>query len=199
MEKIEARIQMNHDRAEANFLNYQYANNALGIFLNKTKQEPLRDKTVVAASGDHNNWMLFQYNDSRLNMQYGVPFYLYIPAQYEHNTVKKLNRYGSHKDIFSTLIPITLSGARYLNTGNNLLGNDSVAYFGINSKNVLISPKGAIKNITSILPEYFEWQNDLLVKHTSEPSDELVTLYKKGRAREFLLQYHFNEIVNTKP
>ncbi|MFN8417619.1 MAG: sulfatase-like hydrolase/transferase [Cytophagaceae bacterium] len=198
--EIDSKIHFNHDRAKQNFLNYQYANDALGQFMNKIKSSSLKDKTIVAASGDHNNWMLFQYDDTQLHMQYGVPLYMYVPEYYQRNTIKDEQRFGSHKDIFTTLIPLSLSNANYLNIGNNLLSMDTTqCFFGVNEKNVVISKYGVIKNVMNTTPEYFTWNNSQLSRmNDTSNNNELKKIATKARAREILLKYCFNQIVSQK-
>ncbi|MCU0417994.1 MAG: LTA synthase family protein [Cytophagaceae bacterium] len=198
--EMNSKISFNHQRAEQNFLNYQYANDALGGFMDKVKNSNLKENTIVAASGDHNNWMLFQFDDSQLHLNYGVPLYLYVPPYYSDNTTKNTLRFGSHKDIFTTLIPLSLSNTKYMNIGSNLLSTDTTQlYFGVNEKRVLISEKGVVKNFMSSSPEYFKWSNKTLIKTDSLPlTSQLKWIAEKAKAREVLLKYCFNEIIESK-
>jgi len=193
-DSIKSLVDMNHDRAEENFLNYQYVNDALGLFMDSIKKSPFKDKTIIGASGDHNCWMNFQFSDAELKYKHGVPFYLYAPEKYIEGRNTDVNRFGSHKDIFPTLYNLSLSEAMYFDMGNNLLGSDSTYYFGCNEKNCAISKDGAVVHMMDN-PTYFNWsvQNESL--QSSEPTAVLTAMQKKAKAREILLQYYFNEVL----
>lgn len=107
----------------------QYANDCLGAFLDKIKESPLANNTIVVATGDHNNLMLFDFDESRQLEQRGVPLYMYIPSAYKPNTTIDFSRYGSHKDIFPTIYHLALSHAKYFNLGNNLLEEGNGHFF----------------------------------------------------------------------
>lgn len=53
---------------------YQYANHALGGFLNQLEHTDLIRKSIIAATGDHPNRTIFNYSgNAQLQHKYGVP------------------------------------------------------------------------------------------------------------------------------
>ena len=138
-------IMANKDIAEANFKAYQYANDCLGKFLTKLKASKYGKNTIVAVSGDHNSYALFPHNNSQIEEKdnHIVPFFLSIPEQYKNRLHINENRYGSHKDIFPTLINLSLSNQKYFSLGNNLFNKtipDSL-FYGINDNFYFGDPK----------------------------------------------------------
>ena len=135
----------NKEVAEANFRAYQYANDCLGKFLTKLKASEFAENTIVAVSGDHNSYALFPLHNSTMEEKdnHIVPFFLSIPEKYKKNLHINKNRYGSHKDIFPTLINLSLSNQKYFSLGNNMLSPtipDSL-FFGINDYYYFGDPK----------------------------------------------------------
>jgi phosphoglycerol transferase MdoB-like AlkP superfamily enzyme len=195
------KLTSNHPQAMDNFSNYQYSANCLGNFMDFVKKGDAKDKTIVAATGDHNNWMLFQYDDMVIHQKYGVPFYLYAPKDYLAGKTIDLQRFGSHKDIFPTLFHLSLSEQKYFNTGYDLLSNDtSLPFFGANENKVTISASGAVLDVQSKKTKFLKWnpeQNKKLMP-ASLQDQKLLDLYRRSRARTFLLHYYFNEILTGK-
>jgi len=132
----------NKEIAENNFRAYQYANDCLGKFLTKLKASKFGVNTIVAVTGDHNSYALFPLHNSTMKERdnHIVPFFLSIPQKYKEKLIVNENRYGSHKDIFPTLINISLSNQKYFSLGNNLFdesrsdslfyGTNDLFYFG---------------------------------------------------------------------
>jgi phosphoglycerol transferase MdoB-like AlkP superfamily enzyme len=138
-------IMANEDIAEANFKTYQYTNDCLGKFLTQLKASEFAENTIVAVSGDHNSYALFPLHNSTMEKKdnYIVPFFLSIPEKYKKALHINEDRYGSHKDIFPTLINISLSNQKYFSLGNNLFSPtlaDSL-FYGINDYFYFGDPK----------------------------------------------------------
>ncbi len=138
-------IMANNDVAEANFRAYQYSNDCLGKFLTRLKASEFAENTIVAVSGDHNSYALFPLHNSTMEEKdnHIVPFFLSIPEKYMERLHINEDRYGSHKDIFPTLINISLSNQKYFSLGNNLFDKskpDSL-FFGINDYFYFGDPK----------------------------------------------------------
>lgn len=153
-DNVKQQLLVSEDMAIKNLNCLRYSNDCLGAFLNRIKQSPLAKNTIVVATGDHNNLMLFDFDESRQLEQRGVPLYMYIPDDYKPTGSIDTSRYGSHKDIFPTLYHLALSHAKYFNLGNNLLeeGNKHL-FYGMNlgsftafSSNAAanFSPRGAL-------------------------------------------------------
>lgn len=161
-------ILANKDIAEANFRAYQYANDCLGKFLNRLKNSVYGENTIVAITGDHNSYALFPIHNSSMEEKdkHIVPFFLSIPDKYKKRLYINEERVGSHKDIFPTLINLSLSNATYFSLGNNLF-----------DKRVADSLFYAI--------------NDSLKFGDPRMTDEI--LDKKVKARRILNKYYFAE------
>ena len=102
---------------------YIYANNEFGKFLSNIKESALKDRVIIAATGDHRVRDMQSDFNTEQALSYAVPFYLYVPKTYQHNLYYDKNRVGSHKDIFPTLYALSLDEVEYLNMGGrNLLG-----------------------------------------------------------------------------
>jgi phosphoglycerol transferase MdoB-like AlkP superfamily enzyme len=159
-------ILANKDIAQLNFTAYQYANDCLGKFLTKLKASEYGKNTIVAVSGDHNSYALFPHLNTSIQKKdnHIVPFYLYIPEAYKKDLHINKDRYGSHKDIFPTLINISLANQKYFSLGNNLfdVNKPDSMFYGIN--------------------ENFEF---------AHPNMSKETLQKREVTRRTLNQYYF--------
>ncbi|WP_270968106.1 LTA synthase family protein [Campylobacter upsaliensis] len=109
-----------------NLNNYAYANSEFGKFVSKIKASDLKDKIIIAATGDH------RVRDMKIDFEkekafaYSVPFYLYVPKNYQKNLYYDKYRLASHKDIFPTLYELSLSETTYYSLGGrNLLAASS--------------------------------------------------------------------------
>lgn len=112
-----------------------YSNDSFGKFLDELKALKIGEKTIVAASGDHKNRDLKQPSSDYLINNYAVPFYIYVPKDYQKDIYYDSFRPASHKDIFPTLYELSLSEQKYLNLGGrNILKkvDNPKLEFGIN-------------------------------------------------------------------
>ena len=167
---------------------YQYANNALGQFLNTLEQQKVLDHTVFAASGDHNGRTLFAYPDSsKLAYKFGVPILFYIPAAYQHaNTPVELHAWSSHQDIFPTLWAHSLPDQTLpRSSGRDLYApNGTATAVSLSSsdggRGVSISRDGAISNLWQ--PHYLHWTEEGGLQPTDTPSAALVAQGKRQLA-----------------
>lgn len=130
---------------------YYFQSNELGKFTNTLFLE--YPNIVFAFSGDH------RVRDMRLKQNplydYGVPFFISLPSELAKNLnlaprEEILKRIGGHLDIMPTLISSTLSEAKYLQLGRNLLQKDSMKSSLIESSliesNSIESGKAAIES-----------------------------------------------------
>lgn len=129
-------ISCTKDLAKLNFTAYQYANSCLGDFLTKLEASEYGKNTIVAVSGDHNSFGVFSYDNSNMETKdnHIVPFFLHVPEAYKKDLKINTERYGSHKDIFPSLINLSLANQSYFSLGNNLFDKnkpDSL-FYGIN-------------------------------------------------------------------
>ena len=82
---------------------YQYAADQVGAFMDKLKNSPLAENTIVVVTGDHNNWLVFDYPNQEIKNKYAVPLYFYLPENYREALFFDENRPASFKDIFQQL------------------------------------------------------------------------------------------------
>ena len=103
---------------------YYYQSDQLGKFLSWIKASPLRDNTIVVATGDHILKGFDDYLAPRQQfLKYAVPFYAYIPKALDTLKTAPKDLVGSHEDIFPTLYELALSGEGYYAFGSPLMFN----------------------------------------------------------------------------
>ena len=99
---------------------YLYTNNLLGELISKTKQSTLKGNTIIAVTGDHAIRGM-RFDQSEQLHRLSVPFYLYVPENYQPIKRPNTEQIASHKDVMPTLFNLALSNANYVNLGRNLL------------------------------------------------------------------------------
>ncbi len=174
---------------------YQYANDALGGFLDGLEASGLLAKTVIAATGDHPNRAVFNYSDSsQLHLRHGVPIWFYIPEAYRQAKADEisLEQWASHQDIFPTLWAHSLSAAIVPNSaGRNLFEplsdtapmaltyNEYLGQQSLHSRGLSISEAGAVTN--PLQPNFLQWQQGQL-RPTDTPSPALLEQAQRTKA-----------------
>lgn len=107
------------DTLQLNLDTYRYATDLLGGFVQEVMQGPLKDRTVIAASGDHNVRSFGVYAEpARRHLVRQVPFVIWGASQ---PCGDQLDLPASHRDMFPTLFPLAGIEGPYINTGRNLL------------------------------------------------------------------------------
>ncbi|MEZ8223217.1 LTA synthase family protein [Vibrio splendidus] len=170
---------------------YQYANDSLGHFITGVKASPLSKQTLIAASGDHRVRYLATDTKEEFGLTFGVPFYMYVPAEILDNTDYEYDQYriGSHRDVYPTLYHFSLSGQDYVSLGGeNMLSQDGVSNIGYNSSRT-ITQKGAFAN--SNAEQLYPWRDDnKLLNHkksTENPDSNWAKDYRK--LQNYYLRY----------
>jgi len=98
---------------------YHYATDLLGGFVQDVQKGPLKANTIVAATGDHNVRSFGMYADaSRRYLQRQVPFVIWGEGL-QCGSQQVLP--ASHRDMFTTLLPLVGVQGPYINAGRNLL------------------------------------------------------------------------------
>ena len=98
---------------------YHYATDLLGGFVQDVQKGPLKGNTIVAATGDHNVRSFGMYAESsRRYLQRQVPFVIW-GDDLQCGPQQALP--ASHRDMFSTLLPLVGVDGPYINAGRNLL------------------------------------------------------------------------------
>ncbi|MBQ9275689.1 MAG: sulfatase-like hydrolase/transferase [Succinivibrio sp.] len=114
------------------FAAFRYANDQLGEFIQEVKHDPkLGSRTILSATGDHNmRGIGYDAHPEELALGHAVPFYLYVPESYRQHEELFYDpkRYGSQKDIFSTIAHRALSAATLHTLGCDLLSKEPCRY-----------------------------------------------------------------------
>jgi phosphoglycerol transferase MdoB-like AlkP superfamily enzyme len=178
-------LRTNKDIAAKNFTNYQYANDCLGNFIEKIRNSPLGENTIIAASGDHNTLQLFDYADGQLLQKRSVPLVLYVPEKYLKNKKPDIKVFASQKDIFPTIFNLALSDAKYPNLGYNLFDENISRedFFAVNAYNTAMNDYGAV--LLGDTPLFYKWTTSdkkTLVATTLAETPQLRNLLEKTKA-----------------
>jgi phosphoglycerol transferase MdoB-like AlkP superfamily enzyme len=178
-------IKTNEAIAVKNFTAYQYGADCLGRFLERLRRSPYADNTIVVATGDHNTLQLFNFSYTELLQKLSVPLIMYVPKKYLPPGDINTKRFGSHKDIFPTIYYLSLPGATYLKSGDNLLDPalSSTDLFAINDSSVAMNRYGCV--LVQKKPLYYKWQKDhpnLLEPTTRLRTPELAHLLSEAQA-----------------
>jgi phosphoglycerol transferase MdoB-like AlkP superfamily enzyme len=181
---------------------YQYSSDALGGFLDAVRDAGLADRTIVAATGDHNVRSFFEYpatND--LVRRDAVPLFLAVPPPYLEGRSADVSRWASHRDIFPTLAGLALSRARIFRSGEDLLEPPRRVTRALTHWGTLVSEMGAIDRILSppgasgsgiFAPSaYFRWGPDGALVECSEAAcrGPLEAVQREERAQCGLLDW----------
>lgn len=161
---------------------FAYANDEFGKFLDKFKASNFKNKSIIAATGDHRLRDLNIDNTSEKAFAYSVPFYLYVPQSLQENIYYDKKRIGSHKDIFPTLYALSLSEVSYLSLGGrNMLAkiSDERLEFGFNAS-VWIDTKGIYP--IGVNKGYF-YENNLSLKDNNKAFE--LDAYRKNFAKSY--------------
>ena len=145
-------------------------------------------------TGDHNNLMLFDFDEAHQLQQRGVPLYMYVPEKYKPQTTINTSRFASHKDIFPTIFNLALSNSRYFSIGNNLLDTSSkdenTKYFGMNIGSFTSFSQEAAVNYSST-SAFYTWKNKInQVLGKVSKSTEAEKLLKRSRANYALSMFY---------
>jgi phosphoglycerol transferase MdoB-like AlkP superfamily enzyme len=182
---------MTNDRALAmkRFTTYQYANQKLGEFITKVKNSPLGQNTIIAVTGDHNFWDVFNYGSGDLFYRYAVPFYLYVPDGLKPKSIDT-GVFASHMDIMPTLYHLSLSDQEYTAMGRDLLEPEEERT-GLNSEGLAVSRHGAVYHrFDSGRDEYYRWDGTNGRRLAATPADsDLGRLARYYKAAAVVAEY----------
>ncbi|PKO62757.1 MAG: hypothetical protein CVU24_02670 [Betaproteobacteria bacterium HGW-Betaproteobacteria-18] len=102
-----------------NLDSYHYATDLLGGFVQDIQDSPAYNNTILAATGDHNVRSFGVYATAqRRYLMHQVPFVIWGK---DLSCGNQLALPASHRDMFSTLLPLVGIAGPYINTGRNLL------------------------------------------------------------------------------
>jgi hypothetical protein len=105
-----------------NLDSYHYAADLLGGFVQEVQRGPLKGNTIIAATGDHNVRSFGMYAEApRRYLQRQVPFVIWGEGLGGQQCGPQQALPASHRDMFSTLLPLVGVDGPYINAGRNLL------------------------------------------------------------------------------
>jgi len=167
---------------------YQYANDALGGFLDELNSNGLLERTLFAATGDHNHRTILVYPDnSQLHYKFGVPIVMHIPERYRLYGSAQTQRWASHQDIFPTLWAHSLWGHAVPRSGHNLYADRAQisAALSFIDNGIVLSDSGAVVNLAN--PTFYQWDSSQTdtpaLVPVESPSEALQALWQRERAR----------------
>ena len=175
---LRAKLNVAEDLAKKRFLAFQYSNQKLGEFLTRLKTSSLADHTILAATGDH-GFLIVNFEDNEALRKWQVPLYLYLPPQVRPAKIDH-QVFGSHADIFPTLMPLSLSETTIVGIGSNLL-DPSLPHDAFHYSRLALNQDGATVVENAKTTRYFQWQpsTDLLKPSSSTPPlEHLAKRYK---------------------
>lgn len=158
------------------FATYRYSADMLANFLHHLKQSPLKDKVIVAVTGDHTFWIV-NFENEELLQKSAVPFYLYTPKA----IYKKIpsERFGTHPDILPTLYNLALSNTDYYSTAVDLL-DDKAPHYAFDHSSLILGADGGVQ-INRKRNLYFDWTENfesLKESPVSTEKEKMATHYK---------------------
>ena len=131
-------IRGNEALALKRFAAYQYTSCYLNQFLNDIYTNEKLMNTVTAVTADHNFQGIRNYSSKNILHRFRIPFFILAPESIISQP-KVIPTIGSHVDISPTLINLTLSDAKYLSFGRDLL-NSNLEIIAVNQNGVLFLP-----------------------------------------------------------
>lgn len=186
------------DKARFNTLaTYQYSCNALGEFFDRVTQSAVKNRVILAATGDHYVRSMREDFPQDLFSSNCVPFIVSVPETIKSHLSLHFdpNRLGSHKDIMPTLYSLSLSHAEYWHLGgrNMLSSKDNPAYAFAYTGWAWAEESGVIDTSQQLKLKY-RWQDNGQINTESyqyASEDEL----RKLAQYDELIQWQINYLV----
>lgn len=190
-ERLSTLIGYQGDQASTLLKTYQYAADSVGKFIQRIKASPtLKDKTVIAVTGDHRMRYSTAGDGTEYALTYSVPFYLNVPPSILKQTPYYYDpqRIGSHRDVFPTLYHFSLSDQDYISLGGeNLLSEGAISNHGFNTT-YSINAAGVISSDGSGL--FHRWDDQRPLWNQATP-DSLPTQEANWGKAYSQLQYDY--------
>jgi phosphoglycerol transferase MdoB-like AlkP superfamily enzyme len=171
---------------ESRFRTYLYSSQKLGEFLTDLKSSPLKDKTILAATGDHGFWLV-NFTDEEQLQKWTVPLYLYAPPAVGAKIPK--STFGSHMDIFPTLYNLALSDTEYDALGVNL-ADAKAPHYAFNASGLAVGPDGGAM-VGGVEANYYAWKGNFEKLVPTSPTPALQSMVLRYRSLMSLLDYYF--------
>jgi phosphoglycerol transferase MdoB-like AlkP superfamily enzyme len=188
-DELAGRLNADRKLAEARFRTYLYSSQELARFMDAVKNSDLSSRTLVAATGDH-NFFLVPFADDQLLQRSSVPLYMYAPRELKLQLSPAT--FGSHMDIFPTLYSLSLSEAEFHGLGVNLFDPSSPKY-ALHDSQVILGPAGGVQLQGKSEPVYYTWAGDSYEKLTpAEANEERRTMALRYRSLMALMDYYLH-------
>ena len=176
---------------------YQFAADAFGKFITTVEGSSAGNKTIIAATGDHQMRRLNAFYPQEQVLDRAVPFYLHVPKDILENTNWKYdsNRVGSHKDIFPTLYNLSLSDTPYQAiAGRNMLApiDDESRAFGYNVT-LWIDNDGAYPMVGKAA--FYPWEKGTELRTATNSEHPSQQQQERQKALPELLRWQLNSQV----
>lgn len=186
-----AKITVDEELARKRFTGLQYANQKMAEFLTRIQKSTLNENTIVALTGDHSFWIAKGVGFDLEFKRYAVPFFLMIPENYRPKSID-LQKFGSHEDIFPTLINLALSDKKFLKLGEDMFSEKSDS---INSSGLYANKDGAYHH-----GKFWKWVDlKSQIMAPAEQTPELLKLKKKAEGLIGITDAYLKSEKNRKP
>lgn len=182
-DKLKERLLKNEEMAQKCFSTYRYASDCLADFIREIRTSPLAENTIIAVTGDHSIKGMVRVDENNILENHGVPLILYVPQKYLENSTIDTAYWGSHKDIFPTLINLTLSDSKYYMLGMNMLSEEAADNIAIDIQIGTLNRHGAIAN-----GQLYRWDNNSLTT-VDEANPDLIDLQQKNHLWHTISKY----------
>ena len=154
----EKKITGDRQLAQLRFATYQYSNQKVGEFISRIKASPLGEHTIIAITGDHNFWSVFDYPVENLLWLDSVPLYVYLPPKLRPSVPVDRDTFGSHSDIMPTLYHAALSDAVYYAVGTNML-DPHARHIAYNADGFIMTRDAALRyTVANNTATYYQWE-----------------------------------------
>lgn len=183
---LNQRITENHELALKRFQTYRYANQKFSEFMDWLKSSSIKDRAVVAATGDHTFWLI-NFSEQEFFQKGAVPFYLYTPDAIKVKFPQPT--FGSHPDIFPTLYNLTLSETEYDSLAQNLLdpNHENYAY---NFQKFVTHPNGGVFFTNVNEPRFLKWEPGFSLLSLSTANPDTERIFKKYKSMMAIIDYY---------
>jgi phosphoglycerol transferase MdoB-like AlkP superfamily enzyme len=172
-DEMKSRLVKSEEYSLKRFRAFQYSNNMLARFIDKIKNSKLAENTFIIFTGDHNFWDIYRFKENEKYSSKKVPLYMYIPPKYKKSDYSDfLNKFSTTVDIMPTIIPLTLSEARFISFGKNLFSTKES--YSMNSSSLIANKSGAVIHGVPL-----EWEGEpgsLVRRASAQNSKEIMKL-----------------------
>jgi phosphoglycerol transferase MdoB-like AlkP superfamily enzyme len=169
--EVKNRLLGDAQNALLRFKAFRYSNQKLSEFLNRIKNSSLKDKVVIAVTGDHTFWVV-NFAETEYLEKGSVPFFLYSGRH--HHSAPDSVIFASHSDIPVTLYEEALSEAPYYSFNKSIF-DPSRKNLAVTAQPFVVDDKGAVMLFPGDLKRrtYFSWDPQYKELKVTEPRPEL--------------------------